>query len=196
MRTIRIRIAVKILIIKIPEKIMLKRVNRVEKLLTRKVRKKKFIDKDKNEKNSLFKNISEVECFNCGELDYYTKKYPNLRKKKLKKRISPVIVAAVILNKDFLTVKGTRCILIEVILYFSHGNRKITTLLNYKIDENLISQRFTKKNNLEVTSVEHMGITVDSHYIIIYKSHNIITKAKDSRNEVRATQRTFYATDI
>ncbi len=138
MRTIRIRIAVKILIIKIPEKIMLKRVNRVEKLLTRKVRKKKFIDKDKNEKNSLFKNISEVECFNCGELDYYTKKYSN-KKKEVKKRINPVIVVVVVLGKDSLTVKGTRCIFIEVILYFSHGNRKVIILLNYRADKDLIS---------------------------------------------------------
>ena len=40
MRTIRIRIAVRMLAIKIPEKIILKRVNKVEKLLTRKIREK------------------------------------------------------------------------------------------------------------------------------------------------------------
>ena len=44
--------------------------------------------------------------------------------------------------------------------------------------------------------IERIEITVDGYYIIIYKSHNIITKAKDSRNEIRATQRTFYAIDI
>ena len=49
------------------------------------------------------------------------------------------------LDKDPSTVKNTRCILIEVILYFSHGNRKITTLLNCGADEDLISQRFAKK---------------------------------------------------
>ena len=63
---------------------MLKRVNKIEELLTRKT-KKKFIDKDKNEKNSPFKDIFEIEYFNCGELDYYTKKCSNLSKKKLKK---------------------------------------------------------------------------------------------------------------
>ena len=52
---------------------------------SREKQKKISIDKDKNEKNSLFKNISEVEYFNYGELNYYTKKYPNLKKKKLKK---------------------------------------------------------------------------------------------------------------
>jgi len=40
MRIIRIRIVVRMLAIKIPERIMLKRVNRVEELLTRKIRKK------------------------------------------------------------------------------------------------------------------------------------------------------------
>ena len=39
-RTIRIRIVVRMLVIKVPEGIMLKRVNRVEELLTRKIRKK------------------------------------------------------------------------------------------------------------------------------------------------------------
>ncbi len=101
-----------------------------------------------------------------------------------------------ILGKDPLTVKNTRCILIEVTLYFSHENRKITALLDYGADEDLISQRFIKKNGLAVTPIERMGTTVDGHYVTIYKSHNIIIKVKDSRNEVRATQRTFYATNI
>ncbi len=48
-------------------------------------------------------------------------------------------MAAVILDKDPLTVKDIRYIFIEVTLYFSHGNRKITVLLNYKVDEDLIS---------------------------------------------------------
>ena len=39
-RTIRIRIVVRILAIKVPEKIMLKRVNKIEELLTRKVKEK------------------------------------------------------------------------------------------------------------------------------------------------------------
>ena len=101
-----------------------------------------------------------------------------------------------VLDKDFLTVKNTRCILIKVTLYFSHGNRKITALFDYKIDKDLISQRFTKKNSLEATPVERIKITVDGHYIIIYRSYNIIIKVKDSRNEVRVMYRTFYAIDI
>ena len=85
---------------------------------------------------------------------------------------------------------------IEITLCFSHGNRKVTTLLNYETDEDLISQRFTKENGLEAISIERMGITVDGYRITIYRSHNIIIKIKNSRSEVRATQRTFYATDI
>ncbi len=101
-----------------------------------------------------------------------------------------------VLGKDFLTVKGIRYMFIEITLYFSHGNCKITALLNYRADEDLISQHFTKENSLEITPVGRIRTTVDGHHIIIYKSHNIIIKAKDSRNEVRVTQRTFYATDI
>ena len=100
------------------------------------------------------------------------------------------------LSKDPLTVKGTRYIFIEIILYFSYGNRKVTALLNCETNKNLISQRFTKKNSLEATPVERIRTTVDEYYIIIYKSHNIITKVKHSRNEVRVTQRTFYAINM
>ncbi len=89
-----------------------------------------------------------------------------------------------VLGKDFLTVKGTRCMLIEVILCFSYGNRKLTVLFDCGINKNFISQRFIKENSLEATSVERIGITVDGYYIIIYKSYNIIIKVKDSRNEV------------
>jgi len=39
-RTIRIRIVVRMLIIKVPERIILKRINKIEELLTRKIRKK------------------------------------------------------------------------------------------------------------------------------------------------------------
>src|SRR6266536_4328244 len=49
-RTIRIRIVTRILTIKIPEKIILKKVNRVEELLTRKIREKHLSIKIKTEK--------------------------------------------------------------------------------------------------------------------------------------------------
>ena len=86
--------------------------------------------------------------------------------------------------------------LIEIILYFSYNNRKVTTLLDCGADEDLISQRFAKENGLEVTPIGRIGITVDRHYVIIYRSYNIIIKIKDFRNEVRVTQRIFYAINI
>ncbi len=46
-RIIRIKIAARILIIKIPEKIILKKINRVEELLTRKIREKHLLIKIK-----------------------------------------------------------------------------------------------------------------------------------------------------
>ena len=73
---------------------------------------------------------------------------------------------------------------IEIILCFPYGNRKVTILFDCGVDEDLISQHFTKENDLEVTSVERMGITVDGYYVIIYKFYNIIIKIKDFRNEV------------
>ena len=89
-----------------------------------------------------------------------------------------------ILDKNLLTGKNTRYIFIEVILYFSYGNRKITILFNYKIDKDLISQYFMKENDLEITLIEYIRITIDEYYVIIYKFYNIIIKIKDSRNEI------------
>ncbi len=100
------------------------------------------------------------------------------------------------LDKDPSTAKNTRYILIEVTLCFSHGNRKVTALLNYETNKDLISQRFTKENSLKTTPIKHIKTTVDRHHITIYRFYNIITKTKNSRNEVRTTQRTFYAIDI
>jgi len=102
----------------------------------------------------------------------------------------------VVLNKNSLTVKGTRYIFIEVTLYFSHGNRKVTVLFNCETNEDVISQCFAKENGLEATPVGRIEIIVDGHYVIIYKFYNIIIKIKDSRNEVRVTQRTFYVIDM
>ena len=55
MRTIRIRITIRMLAIKISERIMLKRVNRVEELLTRKVREKYLLIKIKTKRILLLK---------------------------------------------------------------------------------------------------------------------------------------------
>ena len=65
-RTIRIRIAVRMLAIKIPERIILKRINRVEELLTRKIKKKHLSIKIKTKRILLLKiylksNISITE---------------------------------------------------------------------------------------------------------------------------------------
>jgi len=101
-----------------------------------------------------------------------------------------------VLGKNSLRVKDIRCIFIEVILNLAHGNRKITVLFNCGVDEDFISQRFTKENGLEATPIKRMGIIVDGYNIIIYRFYNIIIKVKDSRSEVRTTQRTFYVINI
>ena len=66
MQIIRIRIVIRMLVIKVPERIMLKRVNRVEELLTRKIRKKYLSIKIKTKRILLLKiylksNVSITE---------------------------------------------------------------------------------------------------------------------------------------
>jgi hypothetical protein len=53
--------------------------------------------------------------------------------------------------------------LIDVTLYLSHSNRKVTVLLDSGTDEALISQRFAKKNRLQVALVRRMGIVINGH---------------------------------
>jgi hypothetical protein len=57
----------------------------------------------------------------------------------------------------------SRCILIDITLYLSNGNRKITVLLDSGIDEILISQRFVKENRLQITPVGRISVVIDGH---------------------------------
>jgi hypothetical protein len=57
----------------------------------------------------------------------------------------------------------SRYILIDITLYLSNSNRKVTALLNSDIDEVLISQRFVKENRLQATSVGRMSVAVNRY---------------------------------
>jgi hypothetical protein len=57
----------------------------------------------------------------------------------------------------------SRYILIDVTLYLSYNNRKITALLNNDIDETLISQHFIIENKLQTASVKYMRIAVNGY---------------------------------
>jgi hypothetical protein len=89
-----------------------------------------------------------------------------------------------------------KSMLIDVTLYLPYGNRRVTALLDSGIDEALISQRFAKKNRLQVAPVRRMGIAVDGHQITIYRTYNLRIKAKDDYNITRSTKPAFYVTNI
>jgi hypothetical protein len=86
--------------------------------------------------------------------------------------------------------------LIDVILYLSHGNRRVTALLDSGTDKILIFQRFAKENKLQATPVRRMGIAINGHQITIYRTHNLKIKAKNNHNITRSTKPAFYATNI
>jgi hypothetical protein len=74
--------------------------------------------------------------------------------------------------------------LIDITLYLSNNNRKVTALLNSDIDEVLISQRFVKENKLQITPIGRISVAVDKHQITIYGTHELKIKAKDNHNIV------------
>jgi hypothetical protein len=63
-------------------------------------------------------------------------------------------------------------------------------------NEALISQRFVKKNRLQVTPVGRMSVTVNKYQITIYGTHELEIKAKNNHNVVQRTKRMLYATNI
>jgi hypothetical protein len=72
----------------------------------------------------------------------------------------------------------------------------VKALLNCGTENEIISQRFIKQNGLQETPVRRMKIAIDRHRITIYRSHNLLIKAKDHHNVTQHARRTFYATDM
>jgi hypothetical protein len=78
----------------------------------------------------------------------------------------------------------SRCILIDITLCLSNGNRKIIALLDSGIDEVLISQRFVKENRLQVTLIGRISVAVNEYQITIYETHELEIKVKNNYNIV------------
>jgi hypothetical protein len=112
--------------------------------------------------------------------------------------LSPVYITNIILGviPKQTNESTSKSMLIDVILYLSYNNRRITVFLNSGIDETLISQRFAKENRLQAAPTGRMGIAVDGHQITIYKTHNLKIKVKNNYNITRSTKPTFYVTDM
>ena len=71
---------------------------------------------------------------------------------------------------------------IEITLYLPHGNRKVKDFLDCGTENKIISQYFVKQNGLQETFIKRIKIAVDGYRITIYKSHNLLIKAKDYHN--------------
>jgi hypothetical protein len=52
--------------------------------------------------------------------------------------------------------------------------------MNNNSEENPISQRFVKENDLINDLIKHMKKFIDKHTVIIYKKYDLVTYIKDS----------------
>jgi hypothetical protein len=104
--------------------------------------------------------------------------------------LSPVYTANVTLGviPKQINKSINKNMLIDVTLYLSYSNRKITALLNNGIDEALISQRFAKENRLQVALIGRIGIAINGHQITIYETHDLKIKKRLKKYKRRAKQ--------
>jgi hypothetical protein len=63
-------------------------------------------------------------------------------------------------------------------------------------EENFISQRFVKKNDLINDSIKCKKIFIDGYTIIIYRKHDLIIYIKNSENQNQTNIVNFLAANI
>jgi hypothetical protein len=93
------------------------------------------------------------------------------------------MIAAVALNKDPFKATPSHAFIIIFNIRLEHKLRKIIILMDNNSEENFISQRFVKKNDLIGDPIKCMKKFIDGHTIIIYKKHDLITHIKNLRNQ-------------
>ena len=100
----------------------------------------------------------------------------------IKKRENLIMITAVTLNKDLSKITFSHAFIIIFNIRLEHGLRKIIILMDSDFEENFISQRFVKKNDLINDLIKCIKKSIDKHTIIIYEKHDLIIHIKNSRN--------------
>jgi hypothetical protein len=100
----------------------------------------------------------------------------------IKKREDLIIIAAVALNKDLSKAISSRAFIIIFNIRLEYRFRKIIILMDNDFEENIISQRFVKENDLISDLIEYMKEFIDGYAIIIYGKHDLIIYIKNLEN--------------
>jgi hypothetical protein len=92
------------------------------------------------------------------------------------------MIAVVALGKDSSKVISFHAFIIVFNICLKYGFRKIIILINNNSEENFISQRFVKKNDLINDPIKYIKKSIDGYTVIIYRKHDLIIHIKNSEN--------------
>jgi hypothetical protein len=101
----------------------------------------------------------------------------------IKKRRNPIIIAAVALDKDPSKATSSYAFIIIFNIRLKYRFHKIIILMDNNSEENFISQRFVKKNDLIGDSIKYIKKFIDRYAVIIYRKHDLIIYIKKSKNQ-------------
>jgi hypothetical protein len=93
------------------------------------------------------------------------------------------MIAAVALNKNFFKTISFYAFIVVFNIRLEHKFRKIIILMNNDFEENFISQRFVKKNDLIDDLIKYIKEFIDKYTVIIYRKHDLIAHIKNSENQ-------------
>jgi hypothetical protein len=92
------------------------------------------------------------------------------------------MIVVVALDKDFSKITSFHIFIVIFNIRLKYGFRKIIILMNSNFEENFISQRFVKENDLISDLIEYMKEFIDGYAIIIYGKHDLIIYIKNLEN--------------
>jgi hypothetical protein len=100
----------------------------------------------------------------------------------IKKRGNLIMIAAVTLNKNPSKITSFHAFIIVFNVRLEHRLRKIIALMNNSSEENFISQRFVKENDLINDLMKRMKKSIDKYTVVISRKHDLIIYIKNSEN--------------
>jgi hypothetical protein len=100
------------------------------------------------------------------------------------------------LGKNFFKIISFHAFIVVFNIRMEHGFCKIIILINNNSEENFISQRFVKENDLIDYSIKYIKEFIDRYTVTIYRKHDLIIYIKDSENQNQTNIKNFLATHM
>jgi hypothetical protein len=106
------------------------------------------------------------------------------------------MIAAVALSKNPSKATSSHAFIIIFNIRLEYRFRKIIALIDNDSEENFISQRFVKKNDLIDDSIKCIKESIDGYTVIIYRKHDLVIHIKNSENQNQTNIVNFLAANI